>query len=103
MISSISSQNQGLPVRPPRPSLGDRQPTDSRIEATREADTFPRRPHQGPNAAFIAQLMGQDESEATHVGRAAAVRAYGRQDRQSLFGPDIEILPLELKLMDRIV
>ena len=104
MISSVSAHYQA--ARPLRPRAA--APAQDRLTPVRQVDQPTkvagglRQHHAGPNAPFIAQVLGQQTPAASEAPSNAA-RNYPSQQSQEIFGPAEEIIPMGLMYLDLTV
>ncbi len=76
------------------------RPATNRVEAAPKSTESQRHPHQGPSTPFMAQLIGQEDDGTRPDVLIGKIQSYPNHGGDDVFGPGVDILPMNFRLID---
>ena len=99
MINSINAHPAFLDR--PRPAARHAElATAHKVSPSPKAPGLRAGPQDGPSAAFMAQVLAQRDDTNGRDGIIDPSRRYSTKAEPEIFGPDVDILPLHLPVID---
>lgn len=86
--------------RPRATASATSRPAPNRVEATQKSTEPQRQPHRGPSAPFLAQLLGQRDDGIRQDAQIGRIQGYPDHSGADVFGPGVDILPMNFRLID---
>ena len=100
MITNVSIPSFLLSDHSQATARGTGRPATDRVEAAPKSTEWQRRPHQAPSTPFMAQLIGQKDDGLCQDVLIGKIQSYPDHRGDDVFGPGVDILPMNFRLMD---
>lgn len=100
MISSVSAPLHLLLGRPQGISRGPNHHAPNKVEAAPKPKELRRNWHQGSSVPFMAQLLAQHDNGIRQDVPVGKIQSYPNHRHDDVFGPGVDILPMNFGRID---